>query len=234
MVESGKYVIARYESHGERFEIVVYPEEAWRYREGKERDLSKVLVYDMVYKDAKKGLKASEESLLKAFRTTDINKIADIILRRGELQVTAEQRRRMIEAKKRQIINFIVRNCVDPRTGAPHTPTRIENAMNEVGVRIDPFRDPEEQAQEVIKALRRILPLKIARALIAVKISPEYAGKAYGMLSRMGDIKREAWLPDGSWIAEIEIPAGLQPKLIEKVNEITHGSAQVKIISKSR
>jgi len=233
-VESGKYVIARYESHGERFEIIVYPEEAWRYREGREKDVRKVLVYETIYKDAKKGLRASEESMIKVFNTEDIYKIADIILKHGEIQLTAEQRKKMIEAKKRQIINFIVRNCVDPRTGAPHTPTRIESAMEEAGVRIDPFKNPEEQAQDVIKALRRILPLKIAKAIVAIKIPPAYVGKAYGILSRIGNIKREAWLPDGSWIAEIEIPAGLQPTLIEKVSELTHGTGQVKIISSKR
>ncbi len=233
-MESGKYVIARYESHGERFEIIVYPEEAWRYREGREKDVRKVLVYETIYKDAKKGLRASEESMIKVFNTEDIYKIADIILKHGEIQLTAEQRKKMIEAKKRQIINFIVRNCVDPRTGAPHTPTRIESAMEEAGVRIDPFKNPEEQAQDVIKALRRILPLKIAKAIVAIKIPPAYVGKAYGILSRIGNIKREAWLPDGSWIAEIEIPAGLQPTLIEKVSELTHGTGQVKIISSKR
>ncbi len=233
MSEKWKYVIARYESRGEHFEIIVYPEEAWRFREGREKDVRKVLVYDVIYKDAKKGLRASEEALMKVFGTTDVYKVAEIILKNGEIQLTTEQRRKLIEAKRRQIINFIARNCVDPRTGLPHPPSRIESAMKEAGVRIDPFRDPEEQAQEVIKALRRILPLKVAKALVVVKIPAAYVGKAYGVLIRIGDVKREAWLPDGSWIAEIEIPAGLQPTLIEKVNSLTRGEGQVKLLSRS-
>ncbi|RLF23301.1 MAG: ribosome assembly factor SBDS [Thermoprotei archaeon] len=230
-MERGKYVIARYSSHGERFEIIVEPEAAWRFREGKEKDLRKVLVYDVIYKDAKKGLRASEETLMKVFGTTDPYKVAEQILRKGEIQLTAEQRRRMIEAKRRQIIEFISRNCIDPRTGHPHPPSRIESALEEAKVGIDPFKPAEEQAMNIIKALQRILPIKIARALIAVKIPAAYVGRAYGVLSRMGTITRQAWLPDGSWMAELEIPAGMRPILIEKVNQLTKGEGEIRILS---
>ncbi|RLE51199.1 MAG: ribosome assembly factor SBDS [Candidatus Methanomethylicota archaeon] len=227
-------VIARYLSKGERFEILVNPDLAWKLKSGKQVDLRELLISDIIYKDARKGLKASEESILKVFETDDPYKIAEIIVKKGELQLTAEQRRKLIESKKRQIINFISRNCVDPKTGLPHPPKRIELAMEQVGVSIDPFKDAEEQALDVIKALRRILPLKIANVLIRVKIPPTYAGKAYGIISRFGTIRVSKWLTDGSWLCEIEMPAGLQPAFIEKVNEISKGEAQIEIISEIR
>lgn len=231
MSEKHKFIIARYSIKGKKFEILVYPEEAWNYRLGKLKDISKVLVYAEIYKDAKKGLRASEEDLLMVFGTKDVYEIADYIIKKGELPLTAEQRRRLIEEKKRQIITFISRNCIDPRTGRPIPPTRIESAMKEARVAIDPFKPADEQALQIIKALRKVLPLKMAKALVAVKIPAKYVGKAYGAIIRMGEVKREAWLPDGTWIAEIEIPAGLQLDLTEKVARLTKGEGQVRILS---
>ena len=230
MSEKGKFTIARYVSHGERFEIVVYPDEALKFKEGKMKDITKVLVYDMVYRDSKKGLRASEDELRRVFGTIDIHRVAEKILKDGELLLTAEQRRKMIEEKRKQVIMFISRNCIDPRTNTPIPPTRIENAMNEAKVSIDPFKSVEEQAMEIVKALRRIIPIKVAKALMAVKIPAQYVGKAYNVLYKMGEIKRESWLPDGTWIAELEIPAGLQPVLIEKVNSLTKGEGEVRLL----
>ena len=144
-----KYTIARISLAGERFEILVHPEKALQYRMGKKGSLSDILAIDVVYTDAGKGLRASEASLKKSFGTTDVEKIADVILTKGELQLTAEQRRRLIEDKRKQIVAFISRHCIDPRTGLPHPPARIEQAMAQAKFSIDPFKDAEEQAKEV-------------------------------------------------------------------------------------
>ena len=225
-----EYVIARIERAGQRFEILVNPELALKLREGERVSLRDLLVGDIVYRDARRGLKASEDSLLKAFKTTDIYKIAEMIVKHGEIQLTAEQRRKIIESKKRQIIAFIVRNCIDPRTGAPHTPARIEKAMEEARVGVDPFKDVESQALEVIKAISRILPIKVAKAYIEVRIPPAYSGRAYQALAGMGTIKKSRWLSDGSLVMEIEIPAGMRQELIDRVNKLTKGEGVVKIL----
>ena len=227
-----KQVVARYNSHGKKFEVVVYPDKAWIFKNQGNIDIREVLVGDMIYYDVGRGLKASPEDLKSVFGTDDVYKIAEKIIRKGELQLTAQQRREMIESKRRQIIDFISRNCIDPRTGLPHPPKRVELALEEARIGIDPFIPVEVQVEKVIKALSRILPLKISRAIAAVKIPPQYVGKAYGYLSKIGRITRSEYQSDGTLIAEIEIPAGLQNTLIEKVNALTKGSGDVKIISR--
>jgi len=232
MSSKDREVIARYFYKGKKFEVLVYANRAWLFREGKMDDVREVLVGDIIYYDARKGLKASIEELRKAFGTDDPYKVAEEIIKRGELQLTAEQRRELIEAKKRQIIEFLTRNAIDPRTGLPHPPMRIELAINEARVGIDPFKPVEYQVQEVIKSIQRILPLKLARLRAGIKIPPEYSGRAYGPLSKMGKILRTSYQSDGSLLMEIEIPAGLQEALIEKVNSLTAGKGEVKIISR--
>ncbi len=226
-----KQAIARLKVRDKKFEVIVDPDKAWLFKKGEQEvDIHEVLLGEFIYYDARRGLKASETELKQIFKTDDVYEIAIHIVKRGELQLTAEQRREMIEAKKRQIVEFISRNCIDPRTGLPHPPKRIELAIENAKVSIDPFKPVEVQVNEVIKALARILPLKIAKALVAVKIPPQYVGKAYGVLSKIGKIIRSNYLSDGSWSVELEIPAGLQGTLVEEVAKMTKGKGEVRII----
>ncbi len=233
MPEAEEFVTARLETHGTRFEILVHSELAWRVRSGKPEDLHDALAGEFVYKDAKKGLKASEELVQKVFGTQDIYKVAAEIIKRGEIQLTSEQRRGLQEAKKRQIINFITRNAVDPKTKLPHPATRIELAMEEARVGIDPFKDADEQAMDIIKALRPLLPLKIAQIVVKVRIPAAYASRTFGMLQKLGTLKQPEWMSDGSLEAEMELPAGTRGSLIEKVNEATRGEAEIQILKEA-
>lgn len=226
-------VIARLTIGKEHFEILVDPDLAWALKSGKEVDFKELLVSEIIYKDVRKGDKASEESLIKNFGTTDLKTIATTIIKRGELQLTTEQRRQMIENKKKQIIAFIARNCVDPQTGLPHPPIRIENAIESVRISIDPFKPVEEQAQEVIKALRTVLPLKMSQVTISVYAKKERASKVKDYLSKTGEMAKSEWLPDGSWKGEITIPAGIQQLVIDRLNEITKGDIEINIIKRT-
>ncbi|MCD6446418.1 ribosome assembly factor SBDS [Candidatus Bathyarchaeota archaeon] len=226
-----KYTIARLTKGNEKFEILVKPEKALNYRMGKISAVSEVLITETIFSDANKGTKVSEETLRKTFGTTDSLKIAETILKKGNLQLTAEQRRKMIEDKKKQIIAFISRQCVDPKTNLPHPPLRVEQAMQQIHYSIDPFKSVEEQAKEIIKLLRTVLPLKMEQVIVRVRIPAEYAAKAYGTVKGFGTIKNEEWRADGSWYGTIEMSAGLYGPFLERIGEVTKGSAEAKIVS---
>lgn len=229
-MSSKDYLIARYEFGGKVFEILVKPEAAFQYKETGKPDIREVIVGDFVYKDARKGLKASPEDVKKAFGTEDIYVIADIILKKGELQLTTEQRRKMLEDKRKLIITYISRNAVDPKTKLPIPPQRIERAMEEAKVSVDLYKPVEEQALQIVRAINRILPIKLARALVKIDIPPAHASKAAPQLKSLGLIKRSEWKKDGSLTVEVEIPAGMQTEFIDKVNKLTHGEATIAII----
>ncbi|MEM0024162.1 MAG: ribosome assembly factor SBDS [Thermofilaceae archaeon] len=230
-MSSKKLAIARLSKGGKRFEVVVDVEKAWRFKEGGNISVREIVESPHVYYDARKGLKASPEDLRAFFGTDDVIRVSEVIIRQGELQLTADQRRELIEMKKRQIIEFLSRNAIDPRTNAPHPPKRIELALEEVGFPVDPFKPVEVQVQEAIKALSRVLPLKIARALLAVRVPPQYAGRAYSVLSRLGRIVRSEYSSDGSLVAELEVPAGLTESVISQVSTITRGEGEVKVLN---
>lgn len=225
---SARYTIARISRDGERFEILVKPEPALNYTMGKKTLISEVLVTDTIFTDANKGKRASEDKLKTAFETTDSRKIAEIIMKKGTLQLTTDQKRQLAAEKRRQITAFIARQAVDPKTNLPHPPLRIEGAMEHIHYSIDPFKEAEEQAKDIIKLLRPILPLKIERIQIKVRIPPEYAAKAYGTVKAYGTIRSEEWRADGSWSSTIEVPAGLYGPFLDKIGELTKGNAEAK------
>ena len=225
---SERYTIARITCEGERFEILVRPQPALDYTSGKNMSLSEVLVTDTVFIDANKGTKAGEDKLKAAFNTTDIRKVAETILNKGKLQLTTEQRRKLSFEKRRQIIAFIARHAVDPKTNLPHPIIRVEQAMEQIHYPIDPFKETEEQAKNIIKLLRPILPLKVEQTTIEVRIPPAYAAKAYGTIKSYGSIKSEKWRADGSLLSTIEMPAGLYGPFLEKLGELTKGMAEAK------
>jgi ribosome maturation protein SDO1 len=226
---SERYTTARITHEGEHFEILVKPEPAFSYQLGKIKSVSEILATETIFTDADKGTKASEEKLQKAFGTKDPLKIAEVILKKGALQLTTDQRRRMTEEKRKQIISFISQQCYDPKTNLPHPPLRIEQAMGQIHYPIDPFKETSEQAKDIIKLLRPILPLKMEQISVAVRIPPEYASKVYGALKSFGTIKNEEWRADGSLFAVVEMPAGLYGPLLEKLGELTKGRAEAKL-----
>ncbi|MEM0366723.1 MAG: ribosome assembly factor SBDS [Acidilobaceae archaeon] len=223
------YVVAWIEVKGERFEVLVKPEYAFRYREGEKLDIDSVLWSDTVFKDSRKGLKASPESLKKVFGTDDIRVIADRILREGKIQLTEEERRKMLEAKRRKIVAYISRNAIDPKTKLPIPESRIESAMEELGVGIDLYKDAESQAIEIVSKLARIMPIKLAKAVIDAIIPSDVASRVLSEAKKLGDVKRSEWLKDGSLKIELEIPAGAQVDVISKIQEFARGKAIINV-----
>ncbi|MDD3575135.1 MAG: ribosome assembly factor SBDS [Methanospirillum sp.] len=230
MISLDDAFVAKLESHGERFEILVDPDMAGKIRQGEEIHVEDAVAALHVFENASQAERASDESLKKVFKTTDFEQIALHIIKKGEIQLTSEQRKIMIAEKHRQVITFIARNAVNPQTGHPHPPQRIELAMGEAKVHIDPFKSVEELVKITMKALRPLIPIKFDEIRVAVRIPPDYAPKAYGEISSVAVIEKEEWQKDGSWICVVAIPAGIQNDFYDLVNRISQGNAETKII----
>lgn len=230
MVKLEDAVIARLEIKAENFEILIEPEAAQKFKDGEDVQILESMVIDTIFKDSKKGEKASEETMNKIFGTNDISLIAKKILLEGTIQLTTEQRKKITENKRKQIVAAIVRNAINPQTGAPHPAQRIELAMKEAKIHVDPFKSVDVQVKLVLEKLRPIIPIRFEKLKIAVKLSGENYGKAYGDMTGFGKITKEEWQKDGSWIGVIEIPAGLQSEFFDKLNKRTKGDVETKII----
>lgn len=225
-----KAVIVRYEVQGQKFEILVDPKKAWEIKKGNKLPMDEVLAYPAIYKDARASEQAAEKDLQKVFGTTDVYAVAEQIIRKGDFRLTTEQRRQMLEQKKNQIANIISKRAINPQTNTPHPPQRILNAMEKVGVNVDPFLDAELQVERVLKAIKQIIPIKFEKVLLQLKVGPRFAGKVYSIIKRSGEIKKEEWLSDGSLQLEIEMFAGSQGEMFKKLADLTHGQFESKVL----
>ena len=228
--EASKFTTVRLVLEGQQFEILVNPDAALSFKQGKNVEPSQVVVIDEVYADSNKGLRVGSEKLRKYFETDDEAKAALEVLKRGELNLTQEQRKRLTEEKRKAVVAIISKNFVDPRTLLPHPPIRIEQAMEDARVTVDPFQDANEQAKTVLDKLRTILPLKSEKVKLQVRVSPQYSGQTIGILKNFGEILKEDWGADGTLSAIVEIPAGGQPGLLDRLGSTTKGAAQVTLV----
>ncbi len=231
MVSVDNAVIAKMHKSGEEFEILVDPEKALEFKKGRDYDIKNILAANEIFKDAKKGERASTHEIDKAFGTSDVFEAARTIIKEGEVQLTTEQRRKHIDEKKKQIADIISKQGVNPQTKMPHPPQRILNAMDEAHLSIDPFKPADEQVKAVLDAIRDIIPISFETIEVMITIPVSHAGKAASVLHSISPVKNEEWKAD-TWSGMIEIPAGRQTEVYEKINGLTAGTAEVKVVSR--
>ena len=232
MISVEKAVIAKLIKNNLRFEILVDPEKAMDLKGGKEIALEELLASEEIFEDARKGTRTTNEKIGKAFGTTDLNIITKKITTEGEVQITTEQRKKMLEEKTKAIATLISKRGVNPQTGLPHPVDRVLRSMEQAKVRIDLEKRVEEQLESVLKEIQTIIPIKFEKMQIAIKIPPEFSGRAGSTVRSFGSLLKEEWAHDGSYICLIEIPAGIQQEVFDRLNNLTHGQVEVKIVKK--
>ena len=232
MISLDEAVTARLESHGERFEVLVDPDAALAIKRGEfDGDLEDVIAAEDVFENASRGDRLPENALEDVFGTTDPMTIIPEVIERGEIQITADQRREMQEQKRKNLINRITRNAVNPQMDdAPHPPERIESALEEAGFTVDPMEPVENQVDEALEALRPVIPIRFDTITVAVQLPADYAGSGQAQVREFGDLQREEWQADGSWIGVVQFPAGMQNEFYDLVNEVSSGNAETQIV----
>lgn len=258
-VDMGKFTIARLRKGSKAIEMIVEPEQAWRAKKIMESfiheqkdtdsaaftldqlkhipeiDINNIFEGLIVFEDAKRNKVHAETELVTLFGTSDAIEIAYLMLydRETEWQWTKKQRDENFEKKKRQIIAIIAKNCINPQTKKPHPPQRIEKAMTEAKFSVDVVKSAEEQVKDVISAISAIIPIRMENVELALKIPATYAAKAFSVVERYGKIKQDEWNNDGSWLGIVDMPAGMEAEFLEKINKLTHGRVQIKVIKRS-
>ncbi len=220
--------IVRLKRGGENFEIIISdPDAALKLREGDESvDVKNVLQSPKIFKDAKKGDFASDPEMNDLFNTSDSFAVAKRIIKEGEFHLTAEQIKKILDAKRAKIIDYIHMNALNPTTKLPHPKTRIELAMKEAHVNVDMHRSIGSQLEEIIKKLRPIIPLSFEQVHLCVVLTNKYAS-TYSKIKSKYELINEHWNNDGSVRFEMKIPAGLKMDVFNLINSATHGEASI-------
>jgi len=233
MVSIEHATLARLSRDGHTFEILVDPDLALRFRKGEPLGIDNILAARDVFSDSRKGERVGEEVLKKVFSTSDIGTVASAILKHGELQFTTEQRRRFVDDKKKEIATIISRQGMDPKTKLPHPPVRIMNAMEQARVSIDPLKPAKDQVNEVLERIQAIIPISLERIEVAIRVPMEFAGRASADIRKITPVKSEEWKGD-SWMAVVEIPAGMQAEIYDSLNRLTGGKLETRIVKEHK
>ena len=222
MVSLDDAVIARLEKGGSRYEILVDPELVSQWKEDQNSvEMEDMLATDSIWSDVKAGDRPTSDALENIFGSTDLHTCVEKILKEGSIQLTTAQRKKMVEEKRKQIINAIATTATDPKPRGPHPPTRIENALSEARFSVDPFLSVERQVQDAVEAIRALIPLQFITVRLAFRIQ----GKDYGGVHQLlrDSVQREEWLSDGSWACVVECPGGMKSDLISRVSKRSSG-----------
>ena len=213
---------ARLKSGKLTFETMVDMDSAMKLRKGIAVSIFDVIRDNFVYTDLKKGMKAGKNELENVFGTTELSSIVERIVKKGEIEVTQEFRDEALENRKKQIIEFLVKNSVDARTNRPFTPDMISNSIKQAGVKIENVA-VDKQISGIVEDLKRIIPIKIETKKIKIKIPAQFTGQIYGLIEEYKE--KEDWLSDGSLEVILNIPVGVLMDFYDRLNKITHGAA---------
>ena len=228
MVSLDEAVIARLESGGHKFEILIDPEAAQAFRESGEIDWDDALATEGVWSDSAKGEHAGDGAVQEVFGTLELEAVCRAILEQGDIQLTAAQRKELVERRHKQLVAHIASGAMNPQTGTPHPPQRIENALAEAKFMVAPLEPLERQVERAVKALRPLLPISFEKMRVAVRIPARHVGRCYGEMKALATITKEEYQPDGSWIAVLELSAGAHADLLDRLGSLTHGTAEIK------
>ena len=202
------------------FEVIVDMNNALKFKKGESDFLTAEV--DTIFTDIKKGNRASTAELETAFNTSDIDSIAKIIVKQGDIEVDQSHRNEEQEKRIKQVIEFLVKNAINPQTGNPFTPERIRTSLHDAHIHIK--NSPiDSQIKDIVDELSKILPIKLEIRKIKITIPAIQTGKAYGIISPYKE--REDWLNDGSLMVVVSVPAGMLLDFYDKLNSATQGSA---------
>ena len=220
--------IARIRQGKKHFEIIVDLDKALNLKKGINSSQD-FLEIEKVFTDSKKGEVASGSDLKEAFGTEEINEIAKKIVKNGEVVLHQEHRNEEKDKKFKQIVDFLVTNSINPQTGNPYTAETIKNALEQahVNVKNTPI---ENQVNEIIAEISKIIPIKIEMKKIKLTIPAMYTGTTYGLINQYKE--EETWLPNGDLNMIINIPAGSVFNVFDKLNSATKGSVLTEEVKK--
>ena len=226
MVSLDDAVVARWEHGGKRYEVLLNPDLVEAFRDNPDSvNLDALMAVEDVFHDARQGERPAVDDVVSTFGTEDMGPITKTILQRGSIQLTTAQRKARVEAMRQRIIHRIHSEAVDPRSKSPHPRSRLELALEESRFSVDPFKRLEVQVKDAIAVLKPLIPLSFERINLAFKVSGAAYGRAHQLLR--GDLRKEEWLGDGSWVGVVDVPAARKADLIGEIMRLDR-EAEVK------
>jgi ribosome maturation protein SDO1 len=214
--------IVKYKAGKTTYEVLTKQGTVLKYRKKQIGSLDNVLMSEEVFKDYRKGERAGIAELKAAFGMDDMKQILATIIEKGDLQLTDAERKEILEKKRREIVNYIAKYYVDPKTKLPHPVVRIENALETLKIRIDPDIPADKQAHEIVKKFPGVLAVKKIEIEGTITIPHAYIGACTNVMMQYVKVISENYDEKGCEYKVTMIP-GDYNALLAELNKITKG-----------
>ncbi|KAL0480397.1 ribosome maturation protein SDO1 [Acrasis kona] len=222
-----EFTTVKYKDKKTTFEILCKPSTVLKYREG-EIGIDKVLFADTVFKNYSKGEKPLKSELLDAFGTDNESQVIKTILDKGEYNLSTAERKEKVEKKRKEMVSYIHKYYTDPRTKTTHPVTRIESALSEIKLNIDPDTPAELQVNKIYSTLIEKLPLKKSEVEATVTIKHAFLGQTNAVIQKFCKIQRDNYTNEGREMLVTMVP-GDYDVFTQELHKITKGDYEINI-----
>lgn len=221
----------KYKFAGENFEVLVDFDKLQEFKKNSDN----ISVYDVladtkIFKDQKKGEVASENFLSEKFKDKSVEEILKIILIKGECQIPTAYLNKLRGEKKLQVVNYIAENAVNPQTKSKYTSTMISSQIDRLKYNFDPNRDFINQAEEVLKDLKKVMPISMEKMIISLSIPGEFCGAFYGPFRKYGKIIKEYYDDLGNLKIHIEIMESMQDTVLNYISKNSNNQGEYQVL----
>lgn len=218
--------IVRMKRGGKRFEVACYKNKVVSWRNKTETDLDEVMQTVNVFTNVSKGTIAKKEDLIKCFGHDDVKKICTEILDKGELQISEKERQTQLESTAKEVATIVSEKCINSETKRPFPVSIIEKSMKQIHFSINPKKNTKQQALEVIKKLKEVLPIE--RCMMKLRIITHKRNKQK-LKELASEIESENVEGDGI----LEIIMSINPGNFREIDEVirTTPKSQLHVLS---
>lgn len=231
MVEVNDAFEVRYKYSGENFEVLVDFDKLNEFKKNpKSIDVYDVLADTKIFKNEKRGEVASENVLKKVFNGKSDEEILKEILLKGDCQVPIDYMNKLREKKKKQVINYIAENALNPQTKGKYTFLMIESEVNKLKYNFNSTTDFIVQAEDVLKLLKKRIPIRLDKIILEVKIPGQYCGAFYGKFRKFGIVKKEYFDSEGNLRLHFEIMESILDTVADYINKNSNSTAEYYVL----
>ncbi len=217
--------IVRYKN----LELLCKPNTVSKFREGN-LTIDKVVMCEEIFKSIQKGNRTNNGDLENTFGTSNVMECIKIMLEKGDYQISAEERKEKMAKKRSEIIGYIHRNYMDPKTKNAIPVTRIESALEQMKAKIDPDTPVDKLLQPILKKLPSIMPVKKQEGMhAAVKIPHKFLGQSGSLLRRYCVINSERYDSYGC-IYEVMMAPNESDGLLKAITKLTQNDFSFDIV----
>ncbi len=107
---------------------------------------------------------------------------------------------------------------------------RVESALDEIKVNVDPNIPVEKQAADIFKKLIEVMPLRKSEMEATIKVKHQYLGQAHAILHKYCEVRSDSYDNYGASYEVVMLPGDYDPLRLD-LESLTKGDFDITLKS---